>query len=141
MSGLAEAHRAGVPFVEQAERMPRDRPVAMAAVYYRTYATRDAALAVACGSPSLRRKFIAALGHKDPALAGGVTDLGGALRDAQGGRGSHGGLAPTAEWPTILAAAGVPASRAAFPLRDPRRRPAGGERNVRAARSIRRWGR
>src|SRR5215510_131100 len=47
---LGEARRGGVPFAEQAERMPRNRPVAMAAVYYRTYATKDAALAVACGS-------------------------------------------------------------------------------------------
>jgi formyl-CoA transferase len=67
--------RGGVPFAEQNERMPRNRPVAMAAVYYRTYATKDAALAVACGSPSLRRKFIAALGHRDAALAGDVPDV------------------------------------------------------------------
>ena len=72
---LGEARSAGVPFVEQAERMPRNRPVAMAAVYYRTYATKDAALAVACGSPSLRRKFIVALGHRDAALAGDVPNV------------------------------------------------------------------
>src|SRR5919106_4725251 len=67
---LAEARSTGVSFVEQVERMPRNRPVAMVAIYYRTYATRDAALSVACGSPSLRRKFIAAVGHEDAALAG-----------------------------------------------------------------------
>ena len=33
---LGEARRGGVPFAEQVERMPRNRPVAMAAVYYRT---------------------------------------------------------------------------------------------------------
>ena len=74
---LGDARRGGVPFAEQNERMPRNRPVAMVAVYYRTYATKDAALAVACGSPSLRRKFIAALGHRDPALAGDVADVDG----------------------------------------------------------------
>ena len=45
--------------------MPRNRVVASQAIYVRTYATKDAALAVACGSPSLRRKFIAAVGHEE----------------------------------------------------------------------------
>src|SRR5882672_8513028 len=74
---LAQARRDAVPFAEQVERMPRNRPVAMAAIYYRTYATKDAALAVACGSPSLRRRFIEALGLKDAALTGTVPDLDG----------------------------------------------------------------
>src|SRR2546430_7196457 len=49
--------------------------VASQAIYIRTYATKDAALAVACGSPSLRRKFMAALGHEDPALKEPVADV------------------------------------------------------------------
>src|SRR6266850_921778 len=68
------ARAGGVPFAEQVERMPRNRVVASQAVYIRTYATKDAALAVACGSPSLRRKFIAAVGHQDPALTAKVPD-------------------------------------------------------------------
>jgi formyl-CoA transferase len=113
---LAEARRGGVSFVEQVERMPRNRPVAMAAVYYRTYATKDAALAVACGSPSLRRKFIAAVGHEDPALTAAVPDVDmhyAALRAAV-----EATLASrtTEEWTATLAAAGVPASRVALPL-------------------------
>jgi CoA:oxalate CoA-transferase len=113
---LGEARRGGVPFVEQVERMPRNRPVAMAAIYYRTYATRDAALAVACGSPSLRRKFIAAVGHKDPALAGGVADVDAHYATLK--RAVEGTIASrtTEEWAAILAAAGVPGSRVALPL-------------------------
>jgi len=113
---LGEARRSGVPFVEQVERMPRNRPVAMAAIYYRTYATRDAALAVACGSPSLRRKFIAAVGHKDPALAGGVADVDAHYATLK--RAVEGTIASrtTQEWAAILAAAGVPGSRVALPL-------------------------
>jgi CoA:oxalate CoA-transferase len=113
---LDEARRGGVPFVEQAERMPRNRPVAMAAVYYRTYATKDAALAVACGSPSLRRKFIAALGHEDPALTGGVADMD--VHYATLRRAVEATVASrtTEEWQAHLARAGVPASRVALPL-------------------------
>src|SRR2546428_4521562 len=72
---LAQARRDAVPVAQQGERIPRNRPVAMAAIYYRTDATKDAALAVACGSPSLRRRFIEAIGLEDPALTGKVADL------------------------------------------------------------------
>jgi CoA:oxalate CoA-transferase len=113
---LGEARRRGVPFVEQAERMPRNRPVAMAAVYYRTYATRDAALAVACGSPSLRRKFIAALGHEDPALTGGVTDVEAHYATLKRAVEATVASRTTEEWQAHLARAGVPASRVALPL-------------------------
>jgi crotonobetainyl-CoA:carnitine CoA-transferase CaiB-like acyl-CoA transferase len=113
---LGEARSAGVPFVEQAERMPRNRPVAMAAVYYRTYATRDAALAVACGSPSLRRKFIAALGHEDPALAGGVGDVDAHYARLKIAVEATVASRTTEEWQAHLARAGVPASRVALPL-------------------------
>ena len=72
---LADARRGGVPFAEQVERMPRNRVAASTAIYIRTFATKDAALAIACGSPSLRKKFIAAIGHEDPALTGTVPDV------------------------------------------------------------------
>src|SRR5438093_4678718 len=57
---LTRARAGGVPFAEQVERMPRNRRVASQAVHIRTSATKDAAVAVACGSPSLRRKFMVA---------------------------------------------------------------------------------
>jgi CoA:oxalate CoA-transferase len=113
---LDEARRGGVPFVEQAERMPRNRPVAMAAVYYRTYATKDAALAVACGSPSLRRKFIAALGHEDPALTGGVADMDAHYATLRRAVEATVASRTTEEWQAHLARAGVPASRVVLPL-------------------------
>jgi crotonobetainyl-CoA:carnitine CoA-transferase CaiB-like acyl-CoA transferase len=113
---LGEARRGGVPFAEQVERMPRNRPVAMAAVYYRTYATKDAALSVACGSPSLRRKFIAALGHQDPALAGGVADVDAHYAKLKAAVEATVASRTTEEWQALLAAAGVPASRVALPL-------------------------
>ena len=113
---LGQARRGGVPFPEQVERMPRNRVISSRAIYVRTYATKDAALAVACGSPSLRRKFIAAVGHKDPALTAKVPDEAAhyaALRSAV-----EATLASrtTAEWQALLDAAGIPASGVALPL-------------------------
>ena len=112
---LAQARAGGVPFAEQVERMPRNRVVASQAVYIRTYATKDAALAVACGSPSLRRKFIAAIGHDDLALKGAVADVDAhyaALRTAVEATIAS---RTTQEWKTVLDAAGVPASGVALP--------------------------
>jgi len=112
---LAQARAGGVPFAEQVERMPRNRVVASQAVYIRTYATKDAALAVACGSPSLRHKFIAAIGHDDPALKGAVADVDAhyaALRTAVEATIAS---RTTQEWKTVLDAAGVPASGVALP--------------------------
>ena len=113
---LTGARRSGVSFVEQVERMPRNRPVAMAAVYYRTYATKDAALAVACGSPSLRRKFIVAIGHQDPALAAKVADVEAHYAALKRAVEATVASRTTEEWTAILTAAGVPASRVALPL-------------------------
>ncbi len=113
---LGQARRGGVPFPEQVERMPRNRVISSRAIYVRTYATKDAALAVACGSPSLRRKFIAAVGHQDPALTAKVPDEAAhyaALRSAV-----EATLASrtTAEWQALLDAAGIPASGVALPI-------------------------
>jgi crotonobetainyl-CoA:carnitine CoA-transferase CaiB-like acyl-CoA transferase len=112
---LAQARAGGVSFAEQVERMPRNRVVASQAIYIRTYATRDAALTVACGSPSLRRKFIAAIGHEDPALMSPVPDVEAhyaALRTAVEATIAS---RTTREWKTTLDAAGVPASGVALP--------------------------
>src|SRR5206468_3348109 len=45
---LAELRAAGRPYTEQATLTPQIRTPAMTNIYYRTYATRDAAIAVAC---------------------------------------------------------------------------------------------
>ena len=113
---LGQARRGGVPFTEQVERMPRNRVIASRALYVRTYATKDAALAVACGSPSLRRKFIAAVGHKDPALTAAVPDE--AAHYATLRQAVEATLASrtTAEWQALLDAAGIPASGVALPI-------------------------
>ncbi len=71
---LAELRATGRPYAEQAALTPQIRPPGTVNVYYRTYATRDAALAIACGSPALRRAFIRAVGLSDDALDRPITD-------------------------------------------------------------------
>jgi len=65
---LAELRATGRPYAEQAALTPQIRTPGMANIYYRTYATRDSAIAVACGSPALRRAFIRAVGLTEEAL-------------------------------------------------------------------------
>jgi crotonobetainyl-CoA:carnitine CoA-transferase CaiB-like acyl-CoA transferase len=113
---LADARRGGVPYAEQAERMPRSRPVAMTAIYYRTYATRDSALAVACGSPGLRRRFIAAVGLQDAALDGGVDDVDAHYARLKLDVEAAVAARTTEEWRSVMEARGVPASGVALPV-------------------------
>ncbi|HET6368345.1 MAG TPA: CoA transferase [Pseudomonadales bacterium] len=65
LARLAELRAAGAPYTEQAELLPNIRTPGMVRVYYRTYATKDAALAVACVSAGLQRAFMRATGMKD----------------------------------------------------------------------------
>jgi crotonobetainyl-CoA:carnitine CoA-transferase CaiB-like acyl-CoA transferase len=113
---LARARAGGVPFAEQVERMPRNRVVASQAIYIRTYSTKDAALAVACGSPSLRRKFVAAVGHHDAALTGSVADVDAHYAALKAAVEATIASRTTQEWKTVLDAAGVPASGVALPV-------------------------
>jgi formyl-CoA transferase len=102
---LAQARGGGVPFAEQVERMPRNRVVSSLMIYMRTYATKDAALAVACGSPSLKRKFITAVGHQDPALDGAVADPDAHYDALRAAVDATLASRTTAEWKAILDAA------------------------------------
>jgi formyl-CoA transferase len=113
---LGAARQGGTPFADQVEHMPRNRVVSSLAIYTRTYATKDAALAVACGSPSLRKKFIAAVGHEDPALDGKVADVDAhyaALKEAVDATIAS---RTTEDWKALLDARGVPASGVALPI-------------------------
>jgi len=113
---LASARSGGVPFAEQVERMPRNRVVSSQAIYTRTYATKDAALAIACGSPSLRRKFMAAVGHTDPAIDGKVADVDAHYADLKRAVDATIASRTTREWQELLEARGVPASGVALPV-------------------------
>jgi crotonobetainyl-CoA:carnitine CoA-transferase CaiB-like acyl-CoA transferase len=113
---LARAREGGVPFTEQVQRMPRNRAAGSSTLYVRTYATKDAALAVACGSPSLRRRFIAAVGHEDPAIDGKVADVDAHYTALKAAVEATIASRTTAEWKTVLDARGVPASGVVLPV-------------------------
>ena len=68
LARLGKQRRAGVPFTEQGRAMTTARALPMVRIYLRTYDTADAPIAIACGSRSLRVKFMAAVGLVDEAL-------------------------------------------------------------------------
>jgi len=116
---LAELRAAGRPYAEQAALTPQIRPPGTVNVYYRTYATRDAALAVACGSPALRRAFIKAIGLTDDALDRPIADRAKEVEHYLALRQRVEAIVATrttAEWQTTLEAAGVPAAGVKLPL-------------------------
>ena len=116
---LTALRAGGRPHAEQAAAMPTTRTPGMTGVYYRTYATRDAAIAVACVSPGLQRTFIDTLGledrhHREPirdrdAQARHYADLRTRAETVLASR-------TTAEWKTIFDARGVPAAGVMFAL-------------------------
>jgi len=116
---LAELRAAGRPYAEQAALTPQIRPPGTVNVYYRTYATRDAALAVACGSPALRRAFIRTVGLADPALDRPISDRAKEIEHYVALRRAVEAIVAsrtTADWQAALEAAGVPAAGVKLPL-------------------------
>src|SRR5207247_2510278 len=67
---LAAMRAAGRPFTEQDEIVPSARTPGMVNVYYRTYATKDDVVGVACVSPGLPRAVMEGLGLVDDAPRG-----------------------------------------------------------------------
>lgn len=115
---LAELRRTGRPFAEQSALMMQIRTYAMINIYYRTYATKDAAIAVACVSPGLQKAFMQALGLTD--------DVGEARGNREKEAQHYAAFKPkveavlasktTAEWKAIFDAAGTPASAVLLPF-------------------------
>lgn len=111
--GQLNAVRAdGRGFVEQMAISPSARASHMTGIYYRTLATRDSAIAIACSSPANQRRFMAAIGMTDDALDRKMpraeqpahyavlqTAVEARLRERT-----------TAEWKAAFDAAGLPAS-------------------------------
>src|SRR5262252_1246897 len=119
LARLAEIRASGRPYAEQAALTPQIRPPGTVHVYYRTYATRDAALAVACGSPALRRAFIHAVGLSDEALDRPIADRAKEIEHYVALRRRVEAIVATrttADWQATLEAAGVPAAGVKLPL-------------------------
>ncbi|HJN93222.1 MAG TPA: CoA transferase [Dehalococcoidia bacterium] len=116
LSDLETLRGSGDGYAAQRATLPSSRASSMLKVYFRTYSTKDGWLAIACGSPSLRQRFITASGLEDPGLTddtlANADDHNESLRltaeSVMAGR-------TTKEWEAILADAGVPASDVKFP--------------------------
>ena len=112
---LDDLRAAGADYDAQRAGLPVVRSAAMLQVYFRTYATADGWIAVACGSSRLRRRFIDAIGVEDPHAEKGTGEDGhyDEVRDrAEAAMRSR----ATAEWEAALAEAGVPGSGVRFPF-------------------------
>jgi crotonobetainyl-CoA:carnitine CoA-transferase CaiB-like acyl-CoA transferase len=119
LSWLAEARASGVPYAEQAARQPTTRTSGMTSIYYRTYATKDAAIAIACVSPGLQRRLLTVLSLVDDAKARGVTDRKQLAEHYAGLQVTAEEIMrsrTTAEWKAAFMAAGIPASEVRFPI-------------------------
>jgi crotonobetainyl-CoA:carnitine CoA-transferase CaiB-like acyl-CoA transferase len=109
----------GAPYAAQSELAPEVRPVAMGSVYYRTYATRDAAIAVACVSPGLQRAMMRAVGLSDPAHERPLADRAEQVRHYRDlGARMEALIASrsTADWKAAFDAHGVPAAGVKLPI-------------------------
>ena len=119
LAWLEQARAEGKPFTEQLARSSGVRPSYMTTVYYRTYQTADGAIGIACGSPQLRRKFMTVAGRDDPMLERAATapreEIAAHYATLQREMEALFRTKSTAEWQAALDAAGVPASRVAFP--------------------------
>ena len=62
---LADMRAAGRPFDDQDEIVPSARTPGMVNVFYRTFATKDDVVGIACVSPGLQRTFMDVLGLSD----------------------------------------------------------------------------
>ena len=117
LAKLAEQRATGVSYADQLSAMPSIRALPLMKVYFRTYETADAVIAIACGSHSLRVKFMDAIGLADPELdAVDDRDLGEyydalTVKSETVLRGK-----PSTEWIDILHEAGVPVSLVKFPI-------------------------
>ena len=117
LAGLAEQREAGVSFREQGRAMTTARALPMVRIYLRTYDTADAPIAIACGSRSLRVKFMAAVGLVDEAMDAADSEEKHDYYDQLTGRVEAVMRARTsAEWTRVLNAAGVPVAAVKFPV-------------------------
>ena len=117
LARLRRQRRDGTGFAEQAGGMQSARAMPLLKVYFRTYDTADAPVAVACGSRSLRVRFLEVVGAEDRELD---------APDSEDSHAYYDGLMaeieetmrgqPSAHWIDRLRAAGVPVSAVKFPV-------------------------
>ena len=113
---LADMRSRGATYSEQRMAQPSARARIMADIYFRTYTTSDGWLAVACGSTRLRAAFSLAIGLEDEYTGDDPNHHAEHYERLREAAEAIMHTRPTAEWETILAEAGVPASRVLMPF-------------------------
>lgn len=114
---LDSQRQQGASFEEQAALVPSARSMPFLKVYFRTYETADAPIAIACGSHRLRVSFIAAIGLSDPVLdSTDKIDWSEHYDELQQRAEATMKSKSSEAWLKIISAAGVPVSVIKFPL-------------------------
>ena len=113
---LAEMRSRGAPYAEQRMAQPSARARIMADIYFRTYTTSDGWLAVACGSTRLRAAFSLAIGLEDDYTGDDPNHHAEHYERLREAAEAIMLTRTTREWETLLAEAGVPASRVLMPF-------------------------
>lgn len=113
---LAEMRSRGAPYAEQRMAQPSARARIMADIYFRTYTTSDGWLAVACGSTRLRAAFSLAIGLEDEYTGDDPNHHAEHYERLREAAEAIMLTRPTSEWESVLAEAGVPASRVLMPF-------------------------
>ncbi len=119
LEALARLREGGAPFAEQVSVTPQFRTPAMTAVYYRTYPTRDAAIALACASPGLERALMRAVGMTDEVHEKPLGDHQAEARHyaaLQTRMETVMASCTAAEWKAVFDAHGIPAAGVKIPL-------------------------
>lgn len=117
LAQLKEHRNNHASFETQAASMPTGRSLPLLKVYFRTFQTADADIAVACGSHRLRERFMQALGLTDPALDTITEGDHAAHYDAlQQQVEELLRTQPSSVWVTRLNELGVPVSPVKFPI-------------------------
>jgi crotonobetainyl-CoA:carnitine CoA-transferase CaiB-like acyl-CoA transferase len=104
----------GVSFREQMENMPSSRLFTIRAIYFRTYATLDGTIAVACVSRRLQTGFAEALGFSDDSHRKTVDDT--YIRALQAEVEAMIRARSSDYWLDLLKTAGCPVSTVKFPV-------------------------
>ncbi len=113
---LADMRSRGAPYSEQRMAQPSARARIMADIYFRTYTTSDGWLAVACGSTRLRAAFSLAIGLEDEYTGDDPNHHAEHYERLREAAEAIMQSRTTKEWETLLAEAGVPASRVLMPF-------------------------
>ncbi len=114
---LADQRADGADFATQARSMSAGRAMPLLKVYFRTYETADAPIAVACGSRGLRVRFLEALQIEDAELDASDNENKTEHYDALMAKvEAMMRETPSAVWVARLQDAGVPVSTVKFPV-------------------------